>query len=149
MFNLKQSDRSYAKYFEKTRNIERDLLKELFLIISNRLMQRLDNNILKMLMKALLNQITIMQKNESKSNLKMIIRLIKNDLKDMNKKNQKFMIEIDKYRDFKSANKAVTEILKRSFKMMNEALKQNAKVIERMLNKMMFFNKLNSRSNYE
>ena len=149
LFNLKQNDRFYAKYFEKTRNIERDLLKELFLIISNRLMQKLNNNILKMLMRALLNQITIMQKNESKSNLKMIIRLIKNDLEDMNKKNQKFMIEIDKYRDLKSANKAVTEILKRSFKMMNEALKQNVKVIERMLNKMMFFNKFNFRSNYE
>ena len=87
LFNLKQSDRSYAKYFEKICNIERNLFKELFLIISNRLMQRLNNNILKMLMKTLLNQITIMQKNESKLNLKMIIRLIKNDLKDMNKKN--------------------------------------------------------------
>ena len=59
------------------------------------------------------------------------------------------MIEIDKYRDFKSTNKAVTEILKRSFKIMNEALKQNVKMIEKMFNKMMFFNKLNFRSNYE
>ena len=38
-------------------------------------------------MKTLFNQITIMQKKKFKSNLKMIIRLIKNDLKDMNKKN--------------------------------------------------------------
>ena len=90
-----------------------------------------------------------MQKNNSKSNLKMIIRLIKDNLKNMNKKNQKFMIEINKYRNFKSANKAVTEILKQSFKMMNKTLKQNVKMIEKMLNKMMFFNKLNSRSNYE
>ena len=102
-----------------------------------------------MLMKILFNQITIMQKNESKSNLKMIIRLIKNNLKNMNKKNQKFMIEINKYRDLKFANKAVTEILKRNFEMMNETLKQNVKVIEKMFNKMMFFNKFNSRSNYK
>ena len=40
-----------------------------------------------MLMKTLLNQITIIQKKELKSNLKMIIRLIKNDLKNINKKN--------------------------------------------------------------
>ena len=67
----------------------------------------------------------------------------------MNKKNQKFMIEIDKYRSFKPANKAITKILKRSFKMMNKTLKQNVKVIEKMLNKMMYFNKLNFRNNYE
>ena len=102
-----------------------------------------------MLMKVLFNQITIMQKKESKSNLKMIIQLIKKSLKDMNKKNQKFMIEIDKYRSLKPANKAVTKILKRSFKIMNETLKQNVKVIKRMLNKMMFFNKFNFRNNYE
>ena len=76
-----------------------------------------------MLIEVLLNQIIIMQKKRSKSNLKMIIRLIKDGLENMNKKNQKFMIEIDKYRGFKSADKAVTETLKRSFKMMNEALK--------------------------
>ena len=87
LFNLKQNDCFYAKYFEKTRNIEKNLFKGLFLIISNRLMQRLNNNILKMLMKVLFNQITIMQKKKLKSNLKMIIRLIKIDLKDMNKKN--------------------------------------------------------------
>ena len=31
---------------------------------------------------------------------------------------------------------------------MSKTLKQNVKVIEKMLNKMMSFNKLNSRSNY-
>ena len=112
LFNLKQNNRFYAKYFEKIRNIERNLFKELSLIISNRLMQRLNNNILKMLMKTLFNQIIIIQKKKSKSNLKMIIRLIKNDLKNMNKKNQEFIIEIDKYQNFKSANKTITKILK-------------------------------------
>ena len=87
LFNLKQNDRFYAKYFEKACNIEKNLFKKLFLIILNRLMQELNNNTLKMLMKALFNQITTMQKKKSKPNLKMIIRLIKNDLKDMNKEN--------------------------------------------------------------
>ena len=119
-----------------------------FLIIPNRLMQRLNNS--KMLMKVLLNQITIMHKERSKSDLKMTIRLIRDDLKDIDKENQEFMIEIDKYRGLKPANKAVTEALKRSSKMMSaKALKQNAKVAERMLNKMMSFDRPNPRSNYE
>ena len=60
-------------------------------------MQKLNNNILKILIKALLNQITIIQKEKLKSNLEMVIRLIKNDLKDINKKNQKFIMKINKY----------------------------------------------------
>ena len=74
-------------------------------------MQRLNTNILKMLMRALFNQIIIIQGKKSKSNLKMTMQLIKDDLKDMNKENQKFMIEINKYRDFESADKAITETL--------------------------------------
>ena len=33
--------------------------------------------------------------------------------------------------------------------MINKALKQNVKIIEKMFNKMMFFNKFNLRNNYE
>ena len=48
-FKLKQNKRSYYEYFEKIRKIERDLLDIMTFIISNRLIQNLNDEIFRML----------------------------------------------------------------------------------------------------
>ena len=74
LFKLKQNNRSYAKYFEEIRKIKRDLSREIANIISTRLIQDLNDEILKMLVEDIMNQnITINDVNRVFFNLKTII----------------------------------------------------------------------------
>ena len=54
-FKLKQNNRSYVEYFEKIKKIKKDFSREIANIISTRLMQDLNNKILKMFVKNIIN----------------------------------------------------------------------------------------------
>ena len=55
LFKLKQNNRSYAEYFEEVRKIEKDLPREIANIIPTRLIQDLDDEILRMLIEDIMS----------------------------------------------------------------------------------------------
>ena len=60
------------------------------------------------------------------------------------------MIEINKYQNFKSIDKAVTKILKRNQRIINETVKQNIKMMrKKLLNRIIFFERFNFQNHYE
>ena len=74
LFKLNQNNRSYAKYFKEVRTIKKDLSREIANIISTRLIQNLNNEILRMLVEDIMNQnIIINNANRALLNLKIII----------------------------------------------------------------------------
>ena len=140
-FKLKQNNRSYAKYFEEVRKIKRNLSRKIANIILTRLIQNLNDEILRMLIEDIINQnITVNNANRTFLNLKATIRIIKSALKDINKKNDFAMKQI-KYRNFKFSKRAFTDALKTNFKLMNEALKNNVKFMKLMMNKFFFYSR--------
>ena len=87
-FKLKQNNRLYVEYFEKVRKIKKNLLREIVNIISTRFMQNLNDEILKMFIKNIMNQnIAVNNINRIILNLKTTIKIIKDAFKNMNKKN--------------------------------------------------------------
>ena len=84
--------------------------------------------------------ITINNANRVFFNLKLIIRIIKNVLKNMNKKNDFAMKQI-KYQNFKFSKRAFINAFETNFKLMSEALKNNVKLIKSMMNKFFFYNR--------
>ena len=147
LFKLKQNKRSYEEYFDEVKEIERDLSIEFAITISNRLVQDLDNDILKMLVEEIIEQSIIVIKDIKKtSNLKQTIRIIKETLKDMNKKNVLSFRELKKYHDLKLSDRAIVEALEHSFKVMNDVVKNNVKIMKSMINKIMFEQRNNNRN---
>ena len=141
LFKLKQNNRSYAKYFEEIRKIEKDLSREIANIILTRLIQDLNDEILKMFIKDIMNQnITVNNVNCVLFNLKATIRIIKSALKNINKKND-FAVKQIKYRNFKFSKRAFTNALETNFKLMSEALKNNVKLMKLMMNKFFSYNR--------
>ena len=55
----------------------------------------------------------------------------------MNKKND-FAVKQVKYRNFKLSKRVFTNVLETNFKLMNETLKNNVKLIKSMMNKFFF-----------
>ena len=147
LFKLKQNKRSYEEYFDEVKEIERDLSIELAITISNRLVQNLDNDILKMLVEEIIEQSTIVIRNIKKtSNLEQTIRIIKEALRNMNKKNAFNSRELKKYHDLKFSDRTIAEVLKHSFKVMNDVVKNNVKIMKNMINKIMFEQRNNNRN---
>ena len=141
LFKLKQNNRSYAKYFEEIRKIKKDFSREIANIISTRLIQDLNDEILKMFVKNIMNQnITVNDANRVLFNLKVIIRIIKSALRNINKKNNFAMKQI-KYRNFKLSKRTFTDAFKTNFKLMSEALKNNIKLMKLMMNKFFFYSR--------
>ena len=146
-FKLKQNNRSYAEYFEEIRKIEKDLSCEIANIISTRLVQDLDNEILKMFIKDIMSQnIAVNDVNRVFLNLEATIRIIKGAFEDMDKKNDSAMKQI-KYRNLKFSERVLTDAFEANFKLMNETLKNNVKFMKSMMNKFFFNYNRQSRQN--
>ena len=147
LFKLKQNKRSYKEYFDEIKEIERDLSIELAITISNRLVQSLDNDTLKILVEEIIEQSIIVIKDIKKtSNLEQTIRIIKEALNDMNKKNALSSRKLKKYHDLKLNDRAIVKVLKHSFKIMNDVVKNNVKIMKSMINKIMFEQRNNNRN---
>ena len=147
LFKLKQNKRLYEKYFDKIKKIERDLLIEFAITISNRLVQNFDNKTLKMLVEKIIEQsIIVIEDTKKTSNLEQIIRIIKETLKNMNKKNVFNSCELKKYYDLKSRDRVIVEVLKHSFKVINDVIRNNVKIMKSIINKIIFEQKNNNRN---
>ena len=140
-FKLKQNNRSYAKYFEEVKEIKKNLSHKIANIILTRLIQNLNDEILKMFIKDIMSQnITVNNVNHALFNLKLTISIIKSALRNMNKKNDFAMKQI-KYRNFKFSKRTFTDAFKINFKLMSKTLKNNVKFIKSMMNKFFFYNR--------
>ena len=81
-------------------------------IISNCLVQSLDDEILRILVESITDQHFIVKENVKKSlNLEITIRVIKSALKNMNKKNNSFS-KMNKYEILKLVNRVITNVLR-------------------------------------
>ncbi len=88
LFKLKQYKRSYVEYFEKTKEIERNLFEKIIVIISIRLIQKLNIKTLRMLVEEIISQnIVVNNTIQLTSSLEATIRIIKNALRNINKEN--------------------------------------------------------------
>lgn len=145
LFKLKQNNRFYVEYFEKVKKIEKNLSKEIVVIISIRLIQELNMKILRMLVREIMSQNTMIDDTTRlTSNLEAIIRIIKDVLRDMNKKNVMSSKQI-KYRDLKLFDRTLTKIFEANSKLMIETLESNVKVMKFMMRKFISQNR-NQRS---
>ena len=91
-----------------------------------------------MLIKDIMSQnITVNNVNRAFFNLKTTIRIIKSAFENINKKND-FAVKQVKYRNFKSLKRAFTNAFETNFKLMNETLKNNVKLMKSMMNKFFF-----------
>lgn len=96
---------------------------------------------LRILVKDIISQNTIVNKTTCLiSSFEITIRIIKDILSDINKKNNTSSKQI-KYRDLKFSNRAFTNILKTNFKLIIDTLETNVKVIKFIISKFLTQNR--------